>query len=930
MPDTQVHIAHSTIPHAADTQQPPLREQKTTPKRGVSVARHWTKPGVHPFDIVEWELREAKITGEDGKAVFEQNDVEVPKGWSQLATNVVVSKYFRGKHGTPERERSVRQMIARVADAITRWGTAGGYFADEHDAETFRMELTHMLVTQKASFNSPVWFNVGVKEQPQCSACFILSVEDSMESILEWIRQEGLIFKHGSGAGINLSALRSSKELLSGGGRSSGPVSFMRGADASAGSIKSGGTTRRAAKMVIMNVDHPDIEEFIHCKEVEEKKAWALGEAGYDMSLNGEAWKSIQFQNANNSVRVTDDFMKAAEQDAPWVTHAATTGEPIDTYKARDLLRQIAEATWVCGDPGMQYDTTINAWHTTPNAGRINGSNPCSEYMHMDNSACNLASINVLMFHLLDGTFDVEGFRNAVDVIILAQDIIVGFSSYPTAKITDNAKKFRQLGLGYANLGALLMSWGLPYDSDAGRAAAAGITALMTGEAYAQSARIAEEVGPFDGFAANRESTLNVIAKHKYYGSEIPRAYGPEVLVQAAEKAWTDALALAQEHGVRNAQVSVLAPTGTISFMMDCDTTGVEPDIALVKYKSLVGGGVMKIVNQTVPQALATLGYAPEQVKKIVAYVDAQGTIEGAPELQEKHLAVFDCAFQPVNGKRSIHYLGHLRMMGAVQPFISGAISKTVNMPKDATLEDIMTTYTTGWKLGLKALAIYRDGSKRTQPLNTKNGGGKQEQAKESPAVIRSARRRLPDERKSITHKFSVAGHEGYITVGMYDDGTPGEIFLTMAKQGSTISGLMDAFATSVSIGLQYGVPTKTIVRKFSHMRFEPAGFTGNPDIPIAKSVVDYIFRWFGRKFLPSEERSEALQEEVKPLGENGNVQTASNVPVAASVAPSTVQRQLTFVNQEDAPSCANCGSIMVRNAACYKCTNCGATSGCS
>lgn len=930
MPDTSVRIAHSTIPHTADTQRGLLDAPIVPPKRGITVNRHWTKPGVHPFDTIEWELREAKIIGEDGKVVFEQNDVEVPKAWSQLATNVVVSKYFRGKHGSPEREKSVKQMIARVADVITRWGTTGGYFVDAQTAETFRMELTHMLVTQKAAFNSPVWFNVGVKEQPQCSACFILSVEDSMESILEWIRQEGMIFKHGSGAGINLSALRSSKELLSGGGRSSGPVSFMRGADASAGSIKSGGTTRRAAKMVIMNVDHPDIEEFIHCKEVEEKKAWALGEAGYDMSLNGEAWKSIQFQNANNSVRVTDDFMKAVEQDALWVTHATTTGEPIDTYNARDLLRQIAEATWVCGDPGMQYDTTINAWHTTPNAGRINGSNPCSEYMHLDDSACNLASINVLTFHLPDGTFDVDGFRHAVDVMILAQEILVGFSSYPTAKITDNAKKYRQLGLGYANLGALLMSWGLPYDSDAGRAAAASITALMTGEAYAQSARIAAAIGPFEGFSANRESTLNVIAKHKYYVSEINRANVPEALVQAAEEAWTDALTLAQEYGVRNAQVSVLAPTGTISFMMDCDTTGIEPDIALVKYKSLVGGGVMKMINSTVPQALTTLAYTPEQVKNIVAYIGAQGTIEGAPELQEKHLAVFDCAFQPVNGKRSIHYLGHLRMMGAVQPFISGAISKTVNMPKDATVEDIMTTYTTGWKLGLKALAIYRDGSKRTQPLNTENGEKKQEQAKDAPAVIRSIRRRLPDERKSITHKFSVAGHEGYITVGMYDDGTPGEIFLTMAKQGSTISGLMDAFATSVSIGLQYGVPLKTIVRKFSHMRFEPAGFTGNPDIPIAKSVVDYIFRWFGRKFLPQEERSEALQEAVKPLGENGVAMAVANTPDTATPPVATAQQQLTFVNQEDAPSCASCGSIMVRNAACYKCTNCGSTSGCS
>lgn len=908
----------------------PAVEERPRPAVGVQLERFFTKKGVHPYDEIEWELREAKIASAGESAIiFEQKDVEFPKSWSQLATNVVVSKYFRGRLGTPERETSVKQMISRVADTITRWGKHGGYFADDEAAEIFRMELTHLLVYQKAAFNSPVWFNVGVKELPQCSACFILSIQDDMDSILDWIRKEGRIFKGGSGSGINLSAIRSSKEHLSGGGWASGPVSFMRGADASAGSIKSGGTTRRAAKMVILNVDHPDIVEFIHCKEVEEKKAWALGEQGYDMSLNGEAWKSIQFQNANNSVRVTDEFMQAAERDGEWQTHAVTTGEPMDAYKARDLLKQIAEATWVCGDPGMQYDTTINAWHTCPNTGRINASNPCSEYMHLDDSACNLASINLLKFRNKDGSFAVTAYKRAIDVMILAQEIIVGFSSYPTEAITQNARAYRELGLGYANLGALLMSWGLPYDSEAGRAVAATLTAILSGEGYAQSARIAAVVGPFDGYAKNKEPMLNVIAKHKYHVGNIARSHVPEELYQAAEQSWTDALNVGRQYGVRNSQVTVLAPTGTISFLMDCDTTGVEPDIALVKYKNLVGGGVMKIVNTTVPLALAKLGYTKEENDAIVAYVDAQGTIEGAPGLKDEHLAVFDCAFQPVNGKRSIHYMGHLRMMGATQPFISGAISKTVNLPKEATIEDIMEAYMQGWKLGLKALAVYRDGSKRTQPLSTKDDDHEQKSlGATQERKQRSARRRLPDERKSLTHKFSIAGHEGYITVGLYDDGTPGELFITMAKEGSTISGLMDAFATSVSIGLQYGMPLKTVVNKFSHMRFEPSGFTGNPDIPIAKSILDYIFRWVGRKFLPAEDRAEALTESVKPIIENHHAIDA--VKEAEVTTPAVAQQKLAFVNQEDAPACANCGSIMVRNAACYKCTNCGATSGCS
>ncbi len=894
-------------------------------REGLHMDYFFSRKGVHPYDEIEWELREAKIVGSDGKVVFEQKDVELPKTWSQLATNVVVSKYFRGRLGSPERETSVKQMVSRVADTIAAWGKAGGYFASDEDAETFRMELTHLLVYQKAAFNSPVWFNVGVKEHPQCSACFILSVQDSMESILDWIRKEGLIFKGGSGSGVNLSTLRSSREQLSGGGYASGPVSFMRGADASAGSIKSGGTTRRAAKMVILNVDHPDIIEFIHCKEVEEKKAWALGEQGYDMSMNGEAWKSIQFQNANNSVRATDEFMQAVENDGLFSTRSVGSHNPVDQYRARDILRQISEATWVCGDPGLQYDTTINAWHTCPNTGRINASNPCSEYMHLDNSACNLSSINLMKFLKDDDSFDVGGYKRAIDIMILAQEILVGFSSYPTEEISRNAHDYRELGLGYANLGALLMSWGLPYDSDAGRAVSAALTAFLTGEAYAESARVAAVVGPFAGYEKNREPMLNVIAKHKFHLDDINRHYVPAELFAAAETSWTDALELGKHNGFRNSQTTVLAPTGTISFLMDCDTTGIEPDIALVKYKNLVGGGVMKIVNHSVPRALHRLGYSQDQVDAIIRYVDDKGTIEGAPELKEEHLSVFDCAFKPANGVRFIHYMGHIRMMGAAQPFISGAISKTVNLPKEATVDDISTAYTEGWKQGLKALAIYRDGSKRTQPLSTADDDTTQ---KTRETKQKSLRRRLPDERKSITHKFSVGGHEGYITAGLYDDGTPGEVFITMAKEGSTISGLMDAFATSISIGLQYGVPLKTMVNKFSHMRFEPSGFTGNADIPIAKSIVDYIFRWMGRKFLPQEEQAEATKEAVKPIVENGNHDSVK-AETAPSV-PSAFQQKITFTNQEDAPACQTCGSIMVRNAACYKCTNCGATSGCS
>ncbi|PJE75480.1 ribonucleoside-diphosphate reductase, adenosylcobalamin-dependent [Candidatus Uhrbacteria bacterium CG10_big_fil_rev_8_21_14_0_10_48_11] len=920
---------------------------------GYHVAHYFTKAGVHPYDEITWEKRDASIAGSDGKLVFEQKDVEVPSFWSQLATNVVVSKYFRGQPGKPEREKSVKQLISRVADTITSWGTAGGYLRDD-EAPIFNAELTHLLVNQKAAFNSPVWFNVGVREKPQCSACFILSIDDSMESILDWIKKEGMIFKHGSGSGVNLSPLRSSKEHLSLGGTASGPVSFMRGADASAGAIKSGGTTRRAAKMVVLNIDHPDIVEFIRAKEVEEKKAWALGEMGYDMGLNGEAWQSIQFQNANNSVRVTDEFMKAVVNDGDFSTKTVVGDEVVETFKARDLMTMIADAAWVCGDPGMQYDTTINTWHTCPNTGRINASNPCSEYMHIDNSACNLASINLLKFRRADGEFDVESFRQAVNLLILAQEILVGFSSYPTPEITRNAIDYRQLGLGYANLGALLMARGLPYDSDEGRAYAGAITAMMTGTAYEMSAKIASRVGPFAGFVKNRESMLGVILKHQAAVKNIDAAFAvPEDMMRVAEEAWSSALALGEQYGYRNSQATVLAPTGTIAFMMDCDTTGVEPDIALVKYKTLVGGGMMKIVNRTLPAGLTKLGYSKEQMDNIVAYVDEQETIEGASELKSEHLPVFDCAFRPMNGERSIHYLGHLRMMGAVQPFISGAISKTVNVPQNIASEEIGEMYIEAWKLGIKALAIYRDGSKRTQPLNT----GKQNTEKATTTVEVEAdvevsaersgvrRAKLSDTRRAVTHKFTIAGHEGYVTVGLYDNGQPGEVFLTMNKEGSTISGLMDAFATMVSVSLQYGVPLKDLVRKFSHMRFEPAGFTQNEDIPIAKSIIDYIFRWLGMNFMSDEEQVDAgllasnsapsaattTATETVAEAKTASLPVSHAVPVTEDARGQVmIKEHFTVRIQEDAPTCADCGSLMVRNGACYKCWNCGSTSGCS
>lgn len=907
--------------------EPPETERQT----GLRIQRMYTSKGVHPFDMIEWELRTAIISNEKGEKIFEQKDVEVPKSWSMTAANVVASKYFHGKVGTPEREHSVRQLIERVARTITEWGKKGNYFASEDDAEAFYDELTFLLVNQYMSFNSPVWFNTGIEERPQCSACFINSVQDSMDSILNLAKTEGMLFKWGSGTGSNLSTLRSSRESLSGGGTASGPVSFMRGYDAFAGVIKSGGKTRRAAKMVILNAEHPDIVEFIKCKAEEEKKAWALIEAGYDGGFNvpGGAYDSIFYQNANHSVRATDEFMRAVIEDKTWTTKAVLDGRPVDTYKAKEMMKMIAEAAWICGDPGMQFHTTINTWHTCPNTAPINASNPCSEYMFLDDSACNLASLNLMKFRTEDGEFDVNKFCHAVSITITAQEIIVDNASYPTPAIERNSHDYRPLGLGYANLGALLMARGLPYDSDMGRSYAAAVTALMCGQAYKQSALIAKEMGPFRGFEKNREPMLRVMKMHGLAADKIDDKLVPSDLLTAARKVWDDAYAVGREYGFRNSQATVLAPTGTIGFMMDCDTTGVEPDIALVKYKKLVGGGLLKIVNNTVPLALKKLGYDEEQIEHIIAYIDKNDTIEGAPHLNEEHLPVFDCAFKPANGERSIHYMGHVKMMAAVQPYISGAISKTVNMPNEVTPEEIANTYIESWRMGLKAIAIYRDGCKRTQPLSTSldqlTGAVKQ----------KAVRRRLPDERQAITHKFSIAGHEGYITVGLYEDGQPGEIFITMSKEGSTISGLMDAFATSVSMALQYGVPLRVLVEKFSHMRFEPSGFTNNKDIPIAKSICDYIFRWLGKKFLPPEDRPANLDG-------NGNSAVVPNVELAHAAkvhgiqrsaeeesATAKVERQV-FQAQADAPSCHDCGSIMVRSGSCYKCVNCGETSGCS
>ena len=905
--------------------------------KGLAFERYFTDGKKSPFDAVEWEKRTALIANEKGVTIFRQEDVEVPKSWSQTATNIVASKYFHGKMGTPEREGSARQLIGRVVNTIVRWGQEGGYFADAASRDAFRDELANLLVEQKMAFNSPVWFNVGVQPKPQCSACFINSVKDDMGSIMDLAKTEGMLFKWGSGTGTNFSTLRGSKETLSGGGIASGPVSFMKGFDAFAGVIKSGGKTRRAAKMVILNIDHPDIVEFIECKMKEERKAHVLIEQGYDSSIDGDAYSSIFFQNANHSVRVTDDFMRAVIQDKDWWTKNVADGQPVDKLRARDLMMKISDSTWRCGDPGMQYDTTVNRWHTCKNTARINASNPCSEYMFLDDTACNLASLNLMKFVNASGQFDVPAFRHAVDVTITAQEILVDNASYPTPKIADNSHKFRPLGLGYANLGALLMSMALPYDSDDRRDMAGAITALMCGEAYAQSSRIAERMGSFPGYEVNSEPMLDVIRMHRDALRGIqPEHVQPELFL-AAQESWDAALHHGEKFGFKNSQVTVLAPTGTIGFMMDCDTTGIEPDLALVKYKKLVGGGLIKIVNNTVPQALMRLGYTPEQTSEIVSHIDKNGKIEGAPYLKVEHLPVFDCSLAPQDGGRSISWTGHVKMMAAAQPFLSGAISKTINMPEESSIEDITNAYIEAWKLGLKAVAIYRDNSKRSQPLSA--AAKKEETKAEATSAVtepvqrelfaRAQREKMPVERASVTHKFSVGGHEGYITVGMYEDGRPGEVFIKMAKEGSTLSGVMDGLAMTISLGLQYGVPLRVFVDKLLNTRFEPSGITANPNIRFVSSLLDYIARWLGGRFIST--------EYLKLNGEHAAA-TAAAPPVAA-VAPGVLAsgganwtpEPLKLTNaHEGAPTCSECGMLMVPNGGCYKCENCGSTSGCS
>ncbi len=903
-----------------EVQDRPAETGIPEPADGLRFERYFTTPGESPFDTVEWESRDAVITDEHGDAIFAQRGVEFPKSWSVMATSIVASKYFHGSLEKNERESSVRQLIGRVAGQIAKWGREGGYFADEASAEAFEDDLTWLLLHQAAAFNSPVWFNCGVEERPQCSACFINSVEDTMDSILTLARTEGMLFKWGSGTGSNLSTIRSSRERLSGGGAASGPVSFMKGYDSFAGVIRSGGKTRRAAKMVILDVGHPDIFEFIDCKSREEQKAWALIGAGYDASLNGEAYASIQYQNANHSVRVSDAFMEAFGNDAMWETRAITSGEVMDTLRARDVMRRIAEATHLCGDPGMQFDDSINRWHTSPNSGRINASNPCSEYMYLDDSACNLASLNLMQFLDRNGEFDTPAFEQAVRVLITGMEIIVGNASYPTRKIEENSHRFRPLGLGYANLGALLMHYGLPYDSNPGRAVAASITSLMTGTAYGQSARIAGAVGPFDGYPENRLPFAKVMRMHQRAALDIPEDGVPPDVHQRSRDVWAETIDLGDTHGYRNGQASVLAPTGTIGLMMDCDTTGVEPDLALVKHKKLIGGGIIRIVNHTVPAALERLGYGPSAVEAIRNHVDEHSHVEGAPGLDPAHLPVFDCALKPAGGSRSIHHMGHVKMMAAVQPFLSGAISKTVNMPEDSTVEDIEKTYDAAWKLGIKAIAIYRDGSKRVQPLNQGREDASEDPAEasaDSPAIEGET---LPAERDAVIHKFDIGGHKGYLTVGLRPDGTPCEIFLRMAKEGSFVSGLMDAFARAVSYNLQYGVPLRVLVDKFSHTRFEPSGYTGNPDIPHADSITDYIFRWLERRFLNDEEN-----------GNSEPVETVGPIPTRPDAAPLPSNRILQPAAVfADAPPCSTCGALMVRSGTCFKCLNCGATSGCS
>ncbi|MBC7643779.1 MAG: vitamin B12-dependent ribonucleotide reductase [Thermoleophilia bacterium] len=892
------------------------------------VGRYFTK-GIHPFETVQWETRDA-VLGDPAKPVFEQKGLEFPASWSQNATNIVAQKYFRGKMNSPEREHSVRQMIARVADTITTWGIDGGYFKGDEEATTFNHELSHLLVTQKMAFNSPVWFNLGHEAKPQCSACFILSVDDDMDSILNWITEEGTVFKGGSGSGVNLSRIRSSVEQLAKGGHASGPVSFMRGADSSAGTIKSGGKTRRAAKMVVLNIDHPDIEEFIWCKSREEEKARALAAAGFDMALNSDNWNSIQYQNANNSVRVTDDFMQAVVEDREWATREVTTGNVAKIYRARDLMLQISDAAHRCADPGLQYDTTINDWHTCPQSGRINGSNPCSEYMHVDNSACNLASLNLMKFVDERGVFDVDAYERAIDTTITAQEIIVGPSSYPIEQIGKNARAMRQLGLGYANLGALLMSEGLPYDSDKGRGLAAALTALMTGRAYRQSARLAKRMGAYDAYELNKADHDRVMEQHRAAISNIKKEFVPGHILDAARRSWDEAIELGKQHGYRNAQATVLAPTGTISFMMDCDTTGIEPDFSLVKSKKLVGGGDMHIVNQTVPRALAKLGYQTHEIDQIVAYIGENNSVVGAPNFKEEHYEVFDCAV----GARAISYMGHVNMMGATQPFLSGAISKTVNLPEDATVEQIMDLYVEAWKLGVKAIAIYRDNCKTVQPLATKK---ETVEDLEQVEMFKPVRREMPLERTEFGRKFQVGDYEGYIHVGVYEDGTPGDIFVNIAKEGTTLAGLMNSLMISVSLGLQYGVPLKVYVSKFSHMRFEPSGLTNDTDIRTAKSLVDYIFRWMGKKFLTVDDQQELgiLTPEVRARLATQYAETEAHAaagtvaaPAERAATPSEGQSAL-FNAYADAQECARCGGRKIRTGACYTCTDCGDNTGC-
>ena len=950
---------------------------------GLDIRRFFTDEQTHPYDQVEWERRDARITNyQDGAVAFEQLGVEFPKGWSLNATNIVTQKYFRGTLGTVGREQSLKQVVDRVIDTITTWGIEGGYFTDVREAETFRAELKYLMISQRAAFNSPVWFNIGVPDVPQqASACFILSVDDKMSSILNWYREEGTIFKGGSGAGVNLSRIRSSIELLQGGGTASGPVSFMRGADASAGTIKSGGKTRRAAKMVILDIDHPDIEEFIWCKSKEEVKARVLRDAGFDMDLDGADSHSVQYQNANNSVRVTDEFMNAVEDDADWHLRAVTTGDVVRTVRARDLFRQISQAAWDCADPGMQFDTTINRWHTAANTARINGSNPCSEYMHLDNSACNLASINLLKFLHTDENgidrFDVEGFRRTVALVFTAQEILVGRADYPTEPIAENARKFRQLGIGYANLGALLMTLGLPYDSDAGRAWAAAITALMTGHSYVTSAVTAGRMGPFAGFEENREPMLRVLGQHRDAAAHIDEELVPAELLSAAQQAWDEAVELGELYGVRNSQASVLAPTGTIGLMMDCDTTGIEPDLGLCKVKKLVGGGTMQIVNQGIARALRHLDYSDAQITEIVSYIDINKTILGAPHLNPDHIAVFACSM----GDNPIHYLGHVKMMGAVQPFLSGAISKTVNMPSDVTVEDVEQIHLDAWKLGVKAVAIYRDNCKVGQPLNMakKDGASSDPVATQATQVVERivekvikvpVREKLQRSRESRTFEFRVADCKGFVNVGQYADGRPGEVFLKVSKQGSTLAGIMDAFAISVSHGLQYGVPLRSFVEAFTNMRFEPAGMTDDPDIRFASSLLDYIFRRLAVDYLSYEERAElniltiderkqptlpGVEEMVTPnvLGQDiaadpPSIESASDLVArieADYVTPSLLDRAGVTdptppkaspvigkgpATHSDAPYCMQCGVQMQRAGSCHACPSCGSTSGCS